>query len=196
MKRTFDLVVGIAVMLLLSPVLLVASLAILVTMGRPVMFADARAGRDARTFKMLKFRTMRPLEPGETIPEHDHVRVTRVGRMLRRTSIDELPSLLNIIKGDMSFVGPRPLPIRYVERYSSQQARRLEMRPGLTGLAQASGRNTLTWEERFNLDVEYVDTHTLAGDLAIVWRTIRPVVSGTDIDPDDATAMPEFFGTP
>ena len=189
-----DLVLVTAAIVVLSPVLLTAYVAVAITMKRPVLYRDMRAGRDGMPFEMYKFRTMRPLRNGETIPEHDHVRITRVGSALRRSSVDELPSLLNIARGEMSFVGPRPLPIRYTQRYTDHQRRRLEVQPGLTGLAQSSGRNSLSWEDRFDLDVQYVDSHSLLLDLRIIWRTLRPVLGGSDTNTSDGSAMPEFKG--
>jgi len=194
-KRLFDLTCGATALIVLAPVLLLAAAAIAITSGRPILHNSTRTGLHGRQFTMHKFRTMRPLAPHESIPEHDQVRVTAVGRVLRRTSIDELPSLLNIVRGQMSFVGPRPLPTRYVPRYSEHQLRRLEVRPGLTGLAQSSGRNSLSWNERFDLDVHYVDSRTMASDIAIIWRTILPVLGASDTDTEAGTTMPEFWGT-
>lgn len=195
LKRGVDIGLSAAALIALSPLLAAAALAVRFTTGTPVLFRDQRAGRDGVPFEMLKFRTMRDLGPGETIPEHDQIRITRIGGLLRRTSIDELPSLLNIARGDMSFVGPRPLPTRYVERYDVQQRRRLEVRPGLTGMAQSAGRNTISWEDRFELDVRYVDEQSFRLDMAIIWRTLRPVLSQSDTDTADGGAMPEFLGS-
>jgi lipopolysaccharide/colanic/teichoic acid biosynthesis glycosyltransferase len=132
-RRLVDVVLATALLVVVSPVLAVAAVAVLVTMGRPVLFRDRRAGVDGRPFELLKFRTMRALRPGETIPESDAARITRVGALLRSTSVDELPSVFNVLRGDMALVGPRPLPVRYVERYTPAQRRRLEVRPGITG---------------------------------------------------------------
>ena len=194
MKRAIDLAVASLALIATAPILLVASLAIVLTMGAPILFRDERAGRDGRPFHLLKFRTMRPLRPGESIPEHDGDRITRVGALLRSTSLDELPTLWNVLRGDLSVVGPRPLPVRYVDRYSPTQRRRLDVRPGVTGLAQVSGRNALGWDERFALDIDYVDNQSLGSDLAILGRTISSVLRREGISHDTDATMPEFHG--
>jgi len=191
-KRAVDVVVAAMVLALTAPILAAAALGVRLTMGRPVLYRDLRAGRGGQPFVLLKFRTMRDLRPGERIPEDDHRRVTRVGRLLRSTSIDELPSVLNVLRGDMSIVGPRPLPVRYVERYSPRQSRRLEARPGITGWAQVNGRNELGWDERFELDVWYVDNQSLAMDARIVARTVGDVVGRKGISHEGHSTMPEF----
>lgn len=193
-RRVTDLVLGSVMLVVTSPILGLASLAILVTMGRPVLYRDRRAGLDGRPFELLKFRTMRALRPGETIPESDAARITRVGSLLRSTSIDELPSVLNVLRGDMALVGPRPLPVRYVERYTPEQARRLEVRPGVTGWAQVNGRNDLGWDEKFALDVWYVDHRSLRLDLEILWSTVKQMVRPAGIAHEGHATMPEFDG--
>jgi len=180
----------------LSPVLAIAALAIRVTMGSPVLFHEVRAGRGGEPFELLKFRTMRPLRDGETIPESDAQRITRVGRLLRASSVDELPSLVNVLRGEMGLVGPRPLPVRYVERFSPEQARRLEVAPGLTGWAQVNGRNSTSWAERFALDVWYVDHRSMRLDLHIIALTLRGVVTRAGISHEGHATMPEFQGAP
>ena len=177
------------------PVSTAVALVILVTMGRPILYRDERAGREGRSFSMFKFRTMRPLREGEQMGADDHKRITRVGRLLRATSLDELPALINVFVGDMSLVGPRPLPARYVPRYSPQQARRLLVLPGVTGWAQVNGRNALGWNERFELDVWYVDNRNLALDLRILARTVANVVGRKDISHEGHATMPEFWGS-
>jgi lipopolysaccharide/colanic/teichoic acid biosynthesis glycosyltransferase len=191
-QRAVDVVVAAIVLALTWPIRAGAALAVRLTMGPPVLYEDLRAGRGGKPFVLLKFRTMRDLLPGERIPDDDHRRVTRVGRLLRSTSVDELPSVLNVLMGDMSIVGPRPLPVRYVDRYSTRQARRLEVRPGITGWAQVNGRNELGWEERFELDVWYVDHRSLALDARIVARTVGDVVGRKGISHEGHGTMPEF----
>lgn len=195
LKRAFDVAVAATVLVLVAPLLAGVALAVLVTMGRPILFRDQRAGHGGRPIELLKFRTMRPLRPGETIPENDGDRITRVGRILRSTSLDELPTLLNVLRGDLSLVGPRPLPTRYVDRYDELQVRRLEVRPGITGLAQVSGRNSLTWEERFDLDVRYVGEWSLRLDVRILADTVAQVAGRNGISHSEHATMPEFVGS-
>lgn len=168
--------------------------AIRLTSRSPVFFKQVRAGRGGQPFTMWKFRTMRALQPGQLEGPDDHARTTRLGGLLRRSSLDELPELVNVLRGDMALVGPRPLPIRYVERYSPRQALRLQVKPGITGLAQTSGRNALTWEERFDLDVAYVQRQSLALDLRILGRTLASVLKREGVDANDAVTMTEFRG--
>ena len=191
-KRAFDALAAAVLLVVLSPLLLAALLVVWLTMGSPVLFRDTRAGRAGRPFDLLKIRTMRDLRAGETVPESDRARITRVGRALRSTSIDELVSLVNVLRGEMSLVGPRPLPVRYVARYTARQARRLEARPGVTGWAQVNGRNAVGWDERFELDVWYVDHRSLRLDLRILGLTVRQVFSRSDIGHGDHATMPEF----
>jgi lipopolysaccharide/colanic/teichoic acid biosynthesis glycosyltransferase len=165
------------------------------TLGRPVLFRQERAGLHGRAFSIFKFRTMRKPRPEDDPIAHDFERLTPFGRWLRSTSIDELPSLLNVLKGEMSLVGPRPLLLRYLERYSTEQARRHEVPPGLTGWAQVRGRNRTTWEQRFTDDVWYVDHHTLALDVWILVLTLWRVVQRSGVDAGPQTTMPEFMGT-
>jgi sugar transferase EpsL len=191
-RRLIDVTLAALLALVASPVLAFAALAVVVTMGRPVLFRDRRAGVGGRPFALLKFRTMRGLRPGETIPESDAARITRVGALLRSTSVDELPSIFNVLRGDMALVGPRPLPVRYVERYTPTQARRLEVRPGITGWAQVNGRNDLDWDEKFALDVWYVDHRTLRLDVGILAATVNQMVRPQGIAHGDHATMPEF----
>lgn len=178
LKRALDLVLSAALLVVLSPVLLLIALAVRVTMGAPILFRQERPGLHAEPFTLLKFRTMRHADCcGVEAVCTDEERTTGFGRFLRSTSLDELPELLNILRGDMSFVGPRPMLVEYVPLYSAQQARRHEVRPGLTGLAQVSGRNALSWEERFELDVAYVDSVGPLMDLQILLHTVWVVVS-------------------
>jgi sugar transferase EpsL len=193
-KRASDVIGSVALLGVAAPVLVVAAAAVLLTMGSPVLYRDRRVGRAGRTFELLKFRTMRPLRPGETVPESDHVRITRVGRVLRRTSIDELPSLLNVLRGDMSLVGPRPLPVRYLDRYTATQARRHDVKPGITGWAQVNGRNAVSWAEKFTLDVWYVDHSSLRLDLRILMMTVLGLLRREGISYEGHATMPEFTG--
>jgi sugar transferase EpsL len=187
-KRAMDLVLatlGLAVAAV--PMLLIAA-AIRLTMGSPVLFRQQRPGLAGAPFTLVKFRTMR------TGTGPDELRLTKLGRFLRSTSLDELPELWNVVRGDMSLVGPRPLLMAYLDRYTPEQARRHEVRPGLTGLAQIDGRNATTWPERLALDVRYVDERDLAMDLRILWRTIGAVLTRRGVSADDHPTMPEFRG--
>jgi lipopolysaccharide/colanic/teichoic acid biosynthesis glycosyltransferase len=194
-KRLIEASVAAAALLVLSPVLAMIAVAIYVTMGGPILFRDQRAGLGGEPIELLKFRTMRPLRPGETIPENDGDRITRVGRILRSTSLDELPTLVNVLRGDLSLVGPRPLPVRYVERYDDEQIHRLDVRPGITGLAQVRGRNSLTWDERFELDIEYIEQWSLRLDARIVAETFAQVTGRKGISHGEHATMPEFVGS-
>ena len=166
-----------------------------VTMGAPILFRQRRPGRDAVPFVLLKFRTMRDSGPGGARVADDPARVTRVGRFLRSTSLDELPEFLNVLRGEMSLVGPRPLLMQYLARYTPQQARRHEVKPGITGWAQINGRNALTWDEKFSLDVWYVDNLSFFLDLKILARTAWKVVSRDGISAPGEATMPEFMGS-
>lgn len=176
-----------------SPLLGVAAIAVRATMGRPVLFRQERAGRHSQPFELVKFRTMRSPRPGEDGPEFDRVRLTRVGRFLRATSIDELPSFWNVLTGDLALVGPRPLPVRYLARYSPEHARRHDVRPGVTGLAQVIGRNQLSWEQKFDLDVWYVQHRTVRLDIKILLQTAVKVLGRDGIDAAGDSPMPEFL---
>ncbi len=181
-KRAFDVSVASVLLVLLSPVIAVVALLVRVGMGRPVLFRQQRPGRDGRPFSVLKFRTMIDQRDanGDLLP--DEARLTAVGRFLRRTSLDELPELVNVLRGDMSLVGPRPLLMDYLPRYTPEQMRRHDVRPGITGWAQVNGRNALTWDEKFALDVWYVDHHTLRLDIDILKRTVGEVLGGRGVD--------------
>ena len=188
MKRLFESVLVLAALPLWLPLAAFAALAVVITMGRPVCFVQERAGRGGRVFRFLKFRTMR-LGDGP-----DSERLTRTGRILRSASLDELPQLFHVLSGRMALVGPRPLPARYLPRYSPEQARRHEVRPGLTGWAQVNGRNTLTWEEKFRLDVWYVDHRSFALDVKILFLTVWNVLRRHGIDASASETMCEFTG--
>lgn len=187
-KRGFDLVGATALFVVTLPVQVVVAALIRLRLGPPVLFRQQRPGKDGRVFTLVKFRTM--TQTAGT----DRERMTPLGRHLRACSADELPTLFNVIRGDMSLVGPRPLLVSYLERYSPDQARRHEVRPGITGLAQVSGRNGLPWDERLALDVAYVDARGWRLDLAILARTAAPVLSGRGVTEDGAATMTEFRG--
>ena len=195
MKRAIDVVGAAAALVLLSPLLAVVWVLVRVRMGEPVLFRQVRPGLGGRPFTMLKFRTMteRRGPDGELSPDAD--RITALGRWLRRTSIDELPELWNVLVGDMSLVGPRPLLMEYLPLYTPRQARRNEVRPGLTGWAQVNGRNALSWDEKFELDTWYVEHRSTRLDLTILVRTARMVVSGHGVSAPDHATMEPFRGS-
>ena len=195
LKRVFDVLISAVALLLLMPVLVVVAVLVAVQHGRPVLFVDVRPGRDGEPFKLWKFRTMTNAEDaaGQLLP--DERRLTRLGRWLRASSLDELPELVNVLRGDMSLVGPRPLLMEYLPLYSATQARRHEVRPGITGWAQVKGRNALTWEEKFDLDVWYVDNRSFGLDLRILWRTFATVLRQEGISHPGQSTMPRFKGT-
>jgi len=163
--------------------------------GNP-FFTQLRPGKDGKIFKMIKFRSMTCETDEDGNPLPDEQRLTQYGKLLRSTSLDELPELFNILKGDMSIVGPRPLLVKYLPRYNATQRRRHEVHPGLTGLAQINGRNAISWEDKFRLDVEYVDNITFLGDIMIIWGTVIKVLKRDDISSADSATMEEFMGTP
>jgi sugar transferase EpsL len=195
LKRVFDVVVSATALVVLAPVMGLIALLVWRTMGRPVLFRHVRPGLHGKPFVMYKFRTMRDLRDaaGELLP--DETRLTPFGRWLRATSLDELPELLNVLRGEMSLVGPRPLLMEYLERYTPEQARRHEVKPGITGWAQIHGRNNLSWEERLRLDVWYVDHWNSWLDLKILWRTLWIVLRREGISAQGHATMPEFIGT-
>jgi lipopolysaccharide/colanic/teichoic acid biosynthesis glycosyltransferase len=190
--RALDVVVAGVLLTLTAPVLGLAALAVRVRLGRPVLFRQKRAGRDGIPFELVKLRTMRPAASGDESPEGDRHRLNPLGRFLRATSIDELPSLMSVLRGEMSIVGPRPLPVRYLTRYSARHIRRHEVRPGLTGWAQVNGRNALVWDERLDLDVWYVEHRSLLLDLRIMARTVAVVMSASGISHGQHATMPEM----
>lgn len=194
-KRPMDFVLALCAIIVLSPVFLIVALLVKINLGSPVIFKQQRPGLNEKIFTLYKFRTMTDErdENGELLP--DSVRLTRFGKFLRSTSLDELPELFNILKGDMSFIGPRPLLVQYLPLYNDYQKRRHGMRPGLSGLAQVSGRNSLSWEEKFNLDVEYVDNVNFIEDLRILLLTIIKVLKREGINSDKAETMEPFKGT-
>ena len=194
-KRAID-ILGAAIGLIgLSPVFALLWVLIRIKLGAPVVFAQQRPGKDGELFTLLKFRSMLEEDPTKGLITDDQ-RMTRFGRQLRATSLDELPTLINVLKGDMSLVGPRPLNVEYLPLYSVHQARRHEVRPGITGLAQVNGRNALSWEARFDLDVQYVDGHNLWLDMKILLQTITRVFAKSDIEGELISTMTMFIGEP
>jgi lipopolysaccharide/colanic/teichoic acid biosynthesis glycosyltransferase len=191
-KRGLDVFLAGLALLVLSPVILGVGVAVALAMGRPVLFRQTRPGLDGRLFELRKFRTMHPIGPDRV---SDEDRLSRLGRWLRATSLDELPTLWNVLCGDMSLVGPRPLLVSYLERYTPEQARRHEVRPGITGLAQVRGRVALRFEDRFIYDVQYVDTRCLRLDLRILLETVLVVLRREGVTADGYATGPEFLGT-
>lgn len=183
-KRWMDFLLSLLAITVLSPIIAVVAVLVRVKLGSPVLFKQPRPGKDEKIFNMYKFRTMTDErdENGELLP--DEVRLTKFGKFLRSTSLDELPELFNILKGDMSIIGPRPLLVEYLPRYNAEQKRRHEVRPGLSGLAQANGRNAISWEQKFKYDVEYVDHVTFLGDWKIIFQTIWNVLKRDGISSD------------
>lgn len=194
-KRPQDFLCALLATIVLSPVMLITAILVAVKLGRPVLFKQERPGRNAKIFKIYKFRTMTDQrdEEGNLLP--DDVRLTSFGKKLRATSLDELPELFNMLKGDMSVVGPRPLMSKYLPRYNERQARRHEVRPGFTGLAQVHGRNSISWEEKFDWDVKYVDHITFLGDWKIIFETVKTVLKREGITSDTSITMEEFMGS-
>jgi lipopolysaccharide/colanic/teichoic acid biosynthesis glycosyltransferase len=194
-KRGLDLLLVLVSMPLWLPLIGLLALCVLATMGMPLLFRQRRPGRGGRPFTLLKLRTMtRAVDAGGALLP-DQERLGRFGRFLRSASLDELPELLSVLKGDMSLVGPRPLMMQYLPRYTPEQARRHEVRPGLTGWAQVNGRNALTWEQKFAADVWYVDHVSLALDLRVLWLTATAVLTRQGINADGHATMPEFLGS-
>ena len=194
-KRSLDILTAGLGLLILSPLLIVISLVILILMGRPVLFKQMRPGLNGKPFYMYKFRTMTYERDEQGTLLSDELRLTRLGRFLRSTSLDELPELFNILKGDMSLVGPRPLLMQYLDRYTPEQARRHEVKPGITGWAQVNGRNAITWEKKFALDVWYVDNWSLWLDIKILAITVVKVFKREGISAAGEATMPEFMGS-
>ncbi len=194
-KRLFDAATAALGLVVTAPLMALVALAVLVVLGRPVLFVQTRAGRHGRPFRLYKFRTMTDAVDAEGRPLPDDRRLTRLGAFLRWTSLDELPQLWNILVGDMSFVGPRPLPVSYLPLYTPEQARRHAVRPSLTGWAQIHGRNRLSWEERFRLDVWYVDHACWRLDLRILARTLGLVLRGEGVSPEGRVTSEPFRGS-
>ena len=195
MRRIFNVVASVVALTVFLPIMIMVAAAILITMGRPVIFRQIRPGLHAQPFEMLKFRTMTNASDSAGNPLFDGARVTKLGSFLRRTSLDELPELWNVVKGDMNLVGPRPLLMDYLLLYSSRQHRRHEVRPGVTGWAQINGRNAIGWDEKFELDIWYVDNHNFSLDILILWRTIRKVILREGISQAGEVTMSKFTGS-
>lgn len=193
-KRILDIILSLLALVILSPLLILTAFLIRIKLGAPVFFKQLRPGKNEKIFGILKFRTMTDAkdENGNLLP--DEIRLTRFGQFLRSTSIDELPELLNILNGDMSIVGPRPLLVQYLERYNEEQKHRHDVKPGLTGLAQVNGRNGITWEEKFHYDLEYVKNITFYGDCKIIFQTVMKVFGREGISSATSVTMEEFKG--
>lgn len=195
MKRLFDIICSVCGLLILSPVILIVAWMIRRKLGSPVLFKQERPGLHGKSFLMIKFRTMRDAVDSNGRPLPDSERMTPFGRFLRSSSLDELPELWNVLKGDMSLVGPRPLLMQYLPLYSDEQRRRHEVKPGVTGWAQINGRNSLSWDEKFKLDVWYVDNHTLWLDIKILFLTIKKVLIKEGISQENNATMEAFTGS-
>ena len=193
-KRILDIILSFLALVILSPLLILTAFLIRIKLGEPVFFKQLRPGKNEKIFGILKFRTMTDAkdENGNLLP--DEIRLTRFGQFLRSTSIDELPELLNILNGDMSIVGPRPLLVQYLERYNEEQKHRHDVKPGLTGLAQVNGRNGIIWEEKFHYDLEYVKNITFYGDCKIIFQTVMKVFGREGISSATSVTMEEFKG--
>ena len=195
-KRILYIISSLLAIIILSPLLAVTAVLVKTKLGSPVLFKQERPGKDEKIFTLMKFRTMTDErdENGELLP--DEVRLTKFGKFLRSTSIDELPELFNILKGDMSVIGPRPLLVEYIPRYNEHQHRRHEVRPGLSGWAQVNGRNTVSWEDKFDMDVHYVDNYSFAMDVKILFMTVLNVLKKEGISSETSATMEVFMGTP
>lgn len=193
-KRIFDLLISALLLILLSPLMLILAVLVWTKLGWPVIFTQERPGKDGKIFRLFKFRTMRDVFDASGTPLPDAQRLTPLGRFMRSTSLDELPELVNVIKGEMSLVGPRPLLIAYLERYSPEQARRHNVLPGITGWAQVNGRNAISWEDKFKFDVWYVDNWSFLLDIKILFMTIVKVIKREAINAPGSVSSHEFMG--
>ena len=193
-KRFFDIILSLLALIVLSPLLVILALLVRIKLGKPVLFSQKRPGKDEKIFTLYKFRTMTDHKDSEGNLLPDGERLPSFGKFLRSTSLDELPELFNILKGDMSIVGPRPLLVQYLTRYNEEQKRRHEIRPGFTGWAQVNGRNAISWEEKFSYDVWYVDNLSLWLDVKIILRTLMVVCKRSGINSESSETMEEFVG--
>ena len=193
-KRLIDIIGSLVGLILLSPIFLITAILVYFKLGSPIFFVQERVGKDDKVFKMIKFRSMKDAKDkfGNDLPDEE--RLTPFGKILRSLSIDELPELINVLKGDMSLVGPRPLLVSYLELYSKEQRRRHEMRPGITGLAQVNGRNSISWGERFKMDVSYIDQYSLLLDIKILFMTVYKVIKRDGISQEGNATMESFTG--
>ena len=193
-KRIFDVLVSLVSVVVLSPLFILIATVVAIGLGRPILFRQERTGKDGKPFVMIKFRSMSDAKDsnGQLLP--DDFRLTRIGTFLRKSSLDEIPEVINILSGHMSIVGPRPLPVQYLSRYSESQSRRMLVRPGLTGLAQVNGRNNLSWDEKFELDCEYVENFTFLLDLKIVLKTAKLLLFPKNVNAVGYATAPEFLG--
>lgn len=194
-KRCFDLLLSLLLLVIFFPLLILLYVLVGLKLGKPVLFAQKRPGKNCEIFTLYKFRSMTDAKDKNGVPLPDELRLTSFGKLLRKTSLDELPELFNILKGDMSFVGPRPLLVRYLDRYTKEQARRHEVKPGLTGWAQVNGRNAISWEEKFKLDVWYVDHWSVLVDIKILFMTLLVVFKKSGINAEGEATVGEFMGT-
>lgn len=193
-KRPQDFLCALVALIVLSPVMLVTAILVRTKLGSPVIFKQERPGLNGKIFTLYKFRTMTDKKDDAGNLLSDEIRLTKFGKKLRSTSLDELPELFNVLKGDMAVVGPRPLLVRYLSRYNAHQARRHEVRPGFTGLAQVNGRNAISWEEKFDWDVRYVDNISFFGDWKIIFKTVGTVLKREGISSETSATMEEFMG--
>ncbi|MBU1093006.1 MAG: sugar transferase [Firmicutes bacterium] len=195
LKRPFDFILSLLALVVFSPVFIMLAILVRVMIGSPIIFKQQRPGLNEKIFNLYKFRTMTNQKDsdGQLLPDEN--RLTKFGKFLRSTSLDELPGLINIIKGDLSIVGPRPLLIKYLPLYNESQRKRHNVRPGLTGFAQVNGRNTITWEEKFNFDIKYVENISLLGDLSIIFKTVHKVLVREGVASKTSSTMEEFLGS-
>lgn len=193
-KRPIDVMLSLIGLIILSPILLIVGMLIRIKLGSPIIFKQKRPGLNEEIFIMYKFRTMTDEKDKDGKLLSNNIRLTKFGRILRSMSIDELPELINVLKGDMSLIGPRPLLVEYLPRYNKHQARRHEVRPGITGLAQVNGRNAISWEDKFNYDVDYVENYNLIMDIKILMQTVFKVVKRENVNQSEKNTMIEFMG--
>lgn len=193
-KRILDIILSLIALIIFSPLLIITAILVHFKLGSPILFRQARPGKNEKIFHILKFRTMTDEKDKDGNLMPDEIRLTKFGQFLRSTSIDELPELLNILKGDMAVVGPRPLLVQYLDRYNDEQRHRHDVKPGLTGLAQVNGRNGITWEEKFNYDLQYVNNVTFLGDCKIILQTVQKVFQRQGISSATSVTMEEFKG--